>query len=81
MNAAVVTMGCSSDGCDSAQGGADPGEQFAHAERFGDVVVGAGVEGVDLGFFYVAGGQHDDRQAGPGADSFDDGEAVHVGQA
>jgi hypothetical protein len=65
----------------AAQGGAEPGEQLAHRERLGHVVVGAGVERADL----VAGagppGQHDDRRPGPPAERGDHLGAVHVGQA
>ena len=32
----------------AAEGGAEAGEELVHAERLGDVVVGAGVEGGDL---------------------------------
>ena len=45
----------------AAGDGPDPGEEFVDAERFGDVVVGAGVEGVDLVAAVRAAGQHDDR--------------------
>jgi hypothetical protein len=54
---------------------------FVHAEGFGEVVVGAGVEGVDLGVFGVAGGEDDDRRGGPAAQGLDDGDAVEIGQA
>src|SRR5215472_1279419 len=60
---------------------AQPGEQLVHAERFRDVVVRAGVEGVDLLRLLAARRQHDDRRCRPAADTSDDIGAVHVGQA
>ena len=60
---------------------AQPGEQLVHAERLGDVVVGAGVEGVDLVEAVGPTGQHEDRDVGPAAQPGDDLGAVHVGQA
>jgi len=39
---------------------ADAGEEFVYAERFGDVVVGAGVEGGDLVAAARPAGEHDD---------------------
>jgi hypothetical protein len=47
--------------------GPQPGEQLAHAERLGHVVVGAGVEGRDLVGLGIAHRQHDDRHLGPAA--------------
>ena len=52
------------------QRGAQAGEQLVHAERLGDVVVGAGVERGDLVALAVAHREHDDRhrassRAGP----------------
>ena len=47
--------------------GADPGEQFFDGKRFGDVVVGAGVEGVDLVAAVGPPGQDQNRQGGPRA--------------
>ena len=44
------------------------GPAARHGERLGHVVVGAGVEGVDLVLAVLAGGQHHDRHAGPAAD-------------
>ena len=43
------------------EGGAQAGEQLVHAERLGDVVVGAGVERRNLVALGVADRQHDDR--------------------
>ena len=68
-------------GGDAAGGGADAGEQFVDVERFGDVVVGAGVEGVDLVVAVGPAGEHDDGYRGPGAQGPDDVDAVDVGQS
>jgi hypothetical protein len=56
------------------------GEQFVDGERLGDVVVGAGVQGVDLVLAAGPTGQHDDRYRGPAAQAVDDVDAVDVGQ-
>ena len=48
-----------------AQGDAYACQKLADAEGLGDVVVGAGVEGVDLGRALAAAGQDDDRDRGP----------------
>ena len=45
----------------ATQRGPESGQQLTHAEGLGDVVVGAGVEGVDLVVLAVTGGQHEDR--------------------
>src|SRR6185295_3428864 len=68
-------------GLGAAGDGADAGEQFVDAERFGDVVVGAGVERGDLVGAAGAAGQHDDGDGGPAAEAADDLGALHVGQA
>src|SRR5687767_15143043 len=49
----------------AAGDGADAGEEFVDAERFGDVVVGAGVERGDLVPTVGPAGDDDDRHAGP----------------
>ena len=59
--AAVSTTGSSATGVAPAQRGPQPGEQLVHAERLGDVVVGAGVERGDLVGLGLADRQHDDR--------------------
>ena len=61
--------------------GAEAGEQLVHAERLGDVVVGAGVEGLDLVEAVGPAGEHQDGYVGPAAEAGDDLGAVHVGQA
>ena len=45
----------------AAQQRAEPGQELVEAERFGDVVVRAGVEGLDFVFGAVPGGEHQDR--------------------
>ena len=59
----------------------DPGDQLPEAERLDDVVVGAQLQPdhpVDLG---PAGGDHQDRDRGAGAQLLAEVVAVHVGQA
>ena len=46
----------------AAQRGPQPGQQFLHGERLGDVVVGARVQGADLVTRPGPAGQHDDRR-------------------
>ena len=65
----------------SAQRRAEPGEELVHAERLGDVVVGAGVEGGDLVGLAFAHREHDDRHVGPAAQAADHLDAVDAGQA
>ena len=62
-------------------GGAQPGQQLVHAERLGDVVVGAGVEGGHLVGLALADRQHDDRDVRPTAQAADDLDAVDAGEA
>src|SRR5262245_44414825 len=59
---------------------ADPGQQLVDAERLGAVVVGTGVESVDLVVTVDAAGEHDDRNRSPGTKAVDDVDAVEVGQ-
>ena len=68
-------------GAAAAGHGPEAGEQLVHAERLGDVVVGAGVEGVDLVDAVGATGQHQDRHVGPAPESGDHLGAVHVREA
>ena len=65
----------------AAHRGAHPGEELGDAEGFGDVVVGAGVERVDLVRGVGARGQHDDGHGGLLAQRGDDRGAVDVGQS
>src|SRR5690606_38363976 len=65
----------------ASQHGADAGDDLLEAERFGDVVVSADGQALDLVLGVVAGGeeQHGGVPAG-GAHPAGDGESVHVGQ-
>ena len=66
----------------AAQQGADAGEQLLHVEGLRDVVVGAGIEALDLVAPAVAGGQDDDRHlASLAAPGVQDRDAVHLRQA
>jgi hypothetical protein len=51
----------------AANRGAQPGQQLVHAEGFGDVVVGAGVERRDLVTGVGTRRQHDDGRGAPAA--------------
>ena len=65
-----------------AQGGAQPGEQLVHAERLGDVVVGAEIERLHLAGFVTATREHDDGNAlVAGANGLQQIEPLRVGQA
>ena len=77
----VTTAASSVDGRRPAHRGPEPGQQLVHAERLGDVVVGAGVEGGHLVGLGVAHRQHDDRHLGPAPQARDHLDAVDAGQA
>jgi len=64
----------------AAQDSPQPGQEFFHRERLGDIVVGAGVERSDLVPRPGAARQDDDRGPGPPAQSLDHLDAVHIGQ-
>ncbi len=64
-----------------AERDADAGQQFAHAERLGQVVVGAGVERGDLVFLLPASREHDHRRRQPFAQGSQHVQAVLVRQA
>lgn len=68
-------------GAGLAQQRADAGHQFLHAEGFGDVVVGAGIERGDLFGFAGAHGEHDHRHVGPLADLAQHFMPIAIGQA
>ncbi len=59
-----ISMGASSVRAGARRGArrADAGDQFAGAERLGNVIVRAEVERLHFVFFLVAHGQHQDRQ-------------------
>jgi hypothetical protein len=65
----------------AAQRRAEPGQELAHRERLGHVVVGAGIERADLVAGAGPAGQHDDRRPVPAAQLDDDLGATDVGQA
>jgi len=56
------------------------GEQLVHGERFGQVVVGAGIQRGDLVVGRLPGGQHHHRHARPAAQRVQHVHAVEVGQ-
>ena len=64
----------------AAQHRADAGDELGHAERLDQVVVGAELEADDAVGLKAAGGEHDDRHLGGGADCPADVAAVDVGQ-
>ena len=68
-------------GLGAAEEDADAGEEFAAAEGFGEVVVGAGIQGGDLGGFVALDGEDEDGRVAPLAEAAEDVEAAHVGQA
>ena len=63
------------------QGHAQAGQQFADAERLGQIIVGPGVQGLDLLVFLAAGRKDHDRHLRPLADLPDHLHAVDVGQS
>ena len=56
-------------------------QQLADAERLGQVIVGAGIESLDLVPLAPARGEHDDRRGRPRADAAGDLDAVQVRKA
>ena len=65
----------------AAQVRAHAGQQFAHREGLDQVVVGAGVEGLDLVGLVDARRQHEDGDVRPAAQFADQIDAVAIGQA
>ena len=57
---------------------AHPGEQFHHAEGFGDVVISAKVKRFDFGVVALARRENDDRYATVGAERTNEISAVSV---
>ena len=55
-----------------AQGSPDAREKLGGADRLGQIIIRAEVERTYLFLFLRAGGEDDDRDAGPGADLADD---------
>ncbi len=68
-------------GLGAAEEDAEAGEEFAAAERLGQVVIGAGVEGGDFLRFAVAHGENEHGKLAPLAEAAEDLEAGHVGEA
>ena len=64
-----------------AQGGPQPGKQFTHAERLGNIIVRTGVQSLDLVIFVFPHGENDDRDLCPFAKALYDPYAVHVRQS
>ena len=77
----VVTTGSSRARRNPAQGGTQPREELAHAERLRDVVVGARVERGDLVALGFARGEDHDRHLGPTAETGDHVETGDVGES
>ena len=81
VKASVVMMGVFVRIKAAAQQGAEAGEQLVESERFGDVVVGAGVQCLDLVVGTVPGGEDKDWHAAPLPQARDDRGSVDVRQA
>ncbi len=64
----------------AAEHGFDAGDEFAHGEGLGHVVVGADFEADDTVDFVVTGGEHEDGDSAGAADLAADVEAVHAGE-
>ena len=64
----------------AAEHGLDAGDEFAHGEGLGHVVVGADFEADDAVDFVVAGGEHEDGDRAGATDLAADLEAVHAGE-
>jgi hypothetical protein len=67
------------EGSLAAELGADAGLELLDVEGLGDVVVGAGVEGGDLGSLLLADGEDEDGSGGDGADLAAELDAAHLG--
>ncbi len=67
-------------GAETAQRHPNPCQQLADAERFGEVIIGAGVQRVYLVLLVGTGGQHDNRNRAPLAQIPDVINTVAVGQ-
>ena len=71
--------GCSYGGGCVAESRADASHQFLGAERLDDIIVGAGIEGLDFVAFGVANGEHDDGDVARLANFAADVQAGHAG--
>src|SRR5580700_11637303 len=63
-----------------AERGANAGEELFNAERFGDVIVGSGIEGDDLVAFRAANRQHNDWSVRDASDFATGLNATHTGK-
>ena len=68
-----------SDAGSPSQHRLDPGQNLLHFKGFGDVVIGAGFQAVDLVVGLALGGEHDDGGLGLSPDSLAHSPAVHDG--
>jgi len=64
----------------AAGDGAEAGEEFAGGEGLRQVVVGADFEADDPVGLVAPGGEHENRDVGPGADAAEDFEAIDAGE-
>src|SRR5579863_706870 len=65
----------------AAQGRANSGQQFLHAKRLDDIIVGASIESVNLVALGIANGEHQDRHVEGAADfpaSFQAADSRHI---
>ena len=81
MNSAVSIAAGSSAALVASEGDPQTGHQLVHAERLGDVVVGARVKGCDLLSLRDPRGQDDDRHGRPSPKASDHVDAVDVGES
>lgn len=63
----------------AAQIGADACQKFLNSKWFGDVIISAGVKGVDLGTFVVAYAENDDGRDGASTDGTAEFDSGHLG--
>ena len=66
--------------CQSPLCHSQPGQQFFHRKGLCQVIIGTGIQRVDLIGVFAPGTDDDDGQIGPGADSVDDLHPVYIRQ-